>query len=376
MMTYFFELGREALLSQAEIEAALHLRGIKFTIFGGTQKPYLRIQSEQFSCTGLMEQLGGTVAIGAQLPITEPREEAIIKHLDTYRIGSKIVFSVHGDNHTQLAKKIKLLGKEKGLSIRYIEPNNTATILHNDLLQRQSDIRIIEDQIYITQAIQPIIEFSKRDFGRPERDDFSGMLPPKLSKIMINIASVPKSSTILDPFCGSGTLLAEAALLGYTHLIGSDISERAISDTKKNFLWLQKDYHNISVPELFTSPVETLYTHIPPGSIQAIITEPFLGKPKHGNENEVTLTTEAKKLAELFDVAFGVLHKLLSENGVVVFVVPCFRWHNDWIRIAISPLIAKHGFALLPFKTEEYLLYARPQQHVGREIWRFKKTTV
>ena len=84
-----------------------------------------------------------------------------------------------------------------------------------------------------TEAVQPFEQFSARDFGRPGRDDLSGMLPPKLAIIMINLAQTPLNSILLDPFCGSGTILSEAVLLGYTNLIGTDISEKAIADSKK-----------------------------------------------------------------------------------------------------------------------------------------------
>ena len=62
---------------------------------------------------------------------------------------------------------------------------------------------IIKGFLGQTLVVQPFKVLSKRDFGRPARDDHSGMLPPKLAQIMINLARRNddiSTKTILDPF--------------------------------------------------------------------------------------------------------------------------------------------------------------------------------
>src|SRR3989339_876444 len=115
-------------------------------------------------------------------------------------------------------------------------------------------------------------EWAKKDFGKPRSDAKSGMMPPKLARALANIAcgqaminnqdtitkqitnpndqiqndqcrSVDKisgsvSPIIFDPFCGSGNILIEALDMGFS-VAGSDISERAVEDTRANLEWLQ-----------------------------------------------------------------------------------------------------------------------------------------
>ncbi len=69
-----------------------------------------------------------------------------------------------------------------------------------------------ESILAITDGIQDYEEWNKRDYGRPHSDPKRGMLPPKLARMMVNLAGADgEGKTLLDPFCGSGTILMEAA---------------------------------------------------------------------------------------------------------------------------------------------------------------------
>ena len=105
---------------------------------------------------------------------------------------------------------------------------------------------------------------------------------------MINLADAPFASKILDAFCGSGTILTEAIAMGYKNIFGSDLSERAIEDTETNIQWyLQEKNLNDIKYKLFLSDAANLDNVIEKNSIQAIISEPYMGKPLHGNEGKI-----------------------------------------------------------------------------------------
>jgi tRNA G10 N-methylase Trm11 len=267
-------------------------------------------------------------------------------------------------------------------------------------VEKQSDLTIINDGVFVTRAIQDIESFSERDYGRPGADSLSGMLPPKLARMMINLAlaylNIPPTCrgrsegglmdtstiTLLDPFCGSGTILTEALSLGLTNIIGSDISPKAIADTKKNISWLVSQYklqvtrpQRLSVAmageasyKLHESNVLNLSDKLNPASIDLIVTEPYLGKPLRGLERREELVDQARSLAELYLNAFHIFHKLLKPGGAIVMVFPKYKYKNEWIRIEILEKIKKIGFV-----ASDPLTYHRPSQHLAREIWKFKK---
>jgi tRNA G10 N-methylase Trm11 len=166
--------------------------------------------------------------------------------------------------------------------------------------------------------------------------------------------------------------------MGYTNLIGSDNSPKAIADTEKNLDWIIKNYQlPITNYRLLITDATKLSNHLKPESITCIVTEPYLGRPLHGNESEIFIKKQITELKTLYLNAFKEFYKILKPGGIVVFVIPRFKFKSEWIKIEIEKEIEKIGFELSPFTVQTHcyasLQYHRPNQHLAREIWRFKK---
>jgi len=352
----------------------------------------------------LIKRLGGTIKIAKEMAdsVTEEKlKNIIIEELKTVEGKINFGLSIYSQTNINL-KEVKNLGlqikkalKEEGLSVRYVENRETilssVTVEKNGLTGRGREFLIEKSgdafSLAKTEAVQPFEEFSARDFGRPGRDSASGMLPPKLAMMMINLAQAPKNGVLLDPFCGSGTIISEAALLGYKILIGSDNSEKAIADSKKNIEWIKQKFpiSNFQFPINFqVSNVQNLSRILKHESIDAVVTEPYLGKPLRGQETREELLKQTNELKTLYIEAFRQFSSILKPNGVVVFIIPRFsakggsasggKFSNEWITIDCKNNIETLGFKSVPFLEQHpYLLYARPDQRVGREIWKFEK---
>lgn len=319
-----------------------------------------------------MGKLGGTIKIARQIPIEGTVDEGVADYLEATSKDTKIHFSLADKSQ---ALRIKKILKERGRSVRYIEPKNGATILHNHLVARQSDLTLIGRDVYATVALQPFEEFGERDFGRPGRDSRSGMLPPKLARMMINLASAKKDAVLLDPFCGSGTILSEAILLGHTHLIGSDLSQKAITDTETNVAWVQQNLPQQKVPiQLMVADVADLASKLPKQSINVIVSEPYLGKPLTGKETLTLLETQTKELKKLYTKAFAAFATLLTPQSTVIFVFPSFHKDTTWLTTVPTEDIKRLGFSSEALgTTETFVRYMRPGQHLARDIWKWRK---
>ncbi|MFA6424286.1 MAG: DNA methyltransferase [Candidatus Magasanikbacteria bacterium] len=370
-----FILGRESLLSLAEVKAVFLLKKINFDIVYHKESKLVLSVEQVVDLPELMRHLGGTIKICEVADQIHPQKDELAKFLNIYIPTGKIEFSING--FSALGIEAKKILKELSRSARYIEANNTATVIYNNLIKKGADIEVCNNQVFITKAIQSIDDFSKRDFGRPGRDDESGMLPPKLAMMMINLAMQKTSNVIADPFCGSGTIITEAILMGYKNIIGSDISETAISDTTKNITWIE-NYYNIDTSGLklniFQSDIFDIAKKIGNEEVDAIIAESYLGKPLKGSETKSMIESQATELKMLYINSFSKLQKILKPGGIVIFVIPRFNHKDDWITMDCEKDILKLGFVndtILP--EHKHLMYWRSDQHVGREIWRFKK---
>jgi tRNA G10 N-methylase Trm11 len=337
-MKYFFVLGSNAALSVAELQAVQPLTNWQLLA-----ADFLVAESDQeFNTARLITRLGGTIKIGLireELPSSRAADLLkIIQDLAAAKqagsAGGKFNFgfSDYGQqtfNKKDLGAKLKKYFSEQKISSRFVVSRektlSSVVVAQNKLLTRGLEIVLAaaDGQILIgeTSAVQPFKDLSLRDYGRPARDDLSGMLPPKLAQIMLNLAQVAEQAVIIDPFCGSGTILSEAALLGYQNLFGSDISLKAIEDTRKNISWLKELY---KIPDfklkLFVKKVEQLSKFIKAESLDAVITEPYLG-PQRGR---IAFATVIKDLEELYSAAIVEFRKVLKPQGRVVMIWPLF----------------------------------------------------
>ena len=181
-------------------------------------------------------------------------------------------------------------------------------------------------RIYITKtvAVQDFKMYGFRDYERPARDRRSGMLPPKLAQMMINLSGAQPGQIVWDPFCGSGTILMESLLMGIS-AIGSDISEKAISDSRENLKWLE---HHFKIQNQWKVFVEDARKG---GSTKAdaIVTETFLGPPLFKFPGKERC---AEVFEEVSEIVFGFLEKV--ESGIpIVLAIPFIKGQREHFHI-------------------------------------------
>jgi tRNA G10 N-methylase Trm11 len=391
-MLYFLILGKNPILSKAEIEAVLALKGFKYKAIKFYAQVLILETEKEIDVEWLNQRLGGTVKIGKILGSVNNLENFEHKFFDWIEFGNGKVFfgfslySLEAAVHVQkyqrtlnpVAMEIKRkLREEKQINSRYVVSReielSSVIVAKNKLLKNGAEICffVAAQEILVGQtlAVQPFEEFGERDFGRPSRDSVSGMLPPKLAKIMINLAQANEDKIMLDPFCGSGTILQEALLMGYQKIIGFDNSDKAIKDSKNNLDWLIKKL-NLQVQglEVKNLDVRNLSQQIGANTVGVIVTEPYLGPAQKGNESPKQIEAIIKDLEKLYLEAFLQFYKVLTKGGRVVCVFPIFK--KDSLKLNILSDIRKMGYKLL---NQDDLIYYRQQQLVWRDILIFEK---
>jgi len=186
---------------------------------------------------------------------------------------------------------------------------------------------------------------------------FSISTSPKISKILLNLANIKENGVVLDCFCGSGTTLIMALLQGI-NIFGTDISHDKVEMTRKNLTWISNKL-KLKLPDLekrvLQLDAKNLTSVFKPDSIDAIITEPFLG-PTFRKSPRIS---ECEKLIEntlnpLYKKVFEQISIVLRKNGRVALTTPIFLLkNNNELAFEIKNIIDKEKFRrlnLLPKK--------------------------
>ncbi len=381
MGKYAFCLGNNPELSKAEIKSVLGLFSVQCDeVYTGTSIFLINVL-DKVDVLKLQDRLGGTIKIAKIVNlVSEVDLESEIFELVKDKRGTEkfqFGFSLYGLSNTNQFKKIGLNVKRElkgdGGKLRYITSKDTklssVIVKKEKLIDQGLDIVVIKNnkEFYLgySVTVQDFSSYSDRDYGRPSRDDRSGMLPPKLAKMMINLSGASANEILLDPFCGSGTIIQEALLMGFNKIKGSDVSDRAIRDTENNISWLKTkldiDTSNVEITEQDATALTKSFKE---NSIDAIITESYLGPP-HKTPNDVM-----KELSRLYLNSFKEFHKVLKEKGKVIFILPII----DNNEFDILEDIEKLGFTRMSLSDTERgsLVYSRERQRVRREIFKFE----
>ena len=267
--------------------------------------------------------------------------------------------------------------KERGVSLRLI-PNadtalSSATSHHNKLGLSDNHVELIvvrgaNGAAIIAESVgaQNITALAARDQGRPKRDAFVGMLPPKLARMMVNLAPV-KAGRILDPFCGTGVLLQEAALLGYD-VYGTDLVPKMVQFTQANLDWLIDTHHVTPGVTLDVGDAMTYHWRAP---VDAVACEAYLGQPFSAPPSPGKLTEVRGNCNHIISEFLRNIAPQLSPGTPLCIAVPA--WRDSTGRFTHLPLVDSVGSlgynrTTLRHVRNDQLLYYREDQVVAREL--------
>ena len=117
-----------------------------------------------------------------------------------------------------------------------------------------------------------LTEVSSKTFSerRPRKKPFfhPSAMPSKLARCMVNLAHAKVEGTMLDPFCGTGSSLIEAAHVG-CYVLGVDAAKRMVLGCRKNLR-----FFSINAEGLILADARKL----PFYKVDCIVTDPPYGR--------------------------------------------------------------------------------------------------
>jgi len=118
----------------------------------------------------------------------------------------------------------------------------------------------------------------KRPFFHPSA------MPPKLARCMVNLAKPRSGELVVDPFCGTASILIEAGLIG-CRVMGFDVQRRMVSGSIRNLRHYGVEPEGVAVADARKLPVT---------EADCVVTDPPYGT------SATTLGLEAKQVVESF----------------------------------------------------------------------------
>ncbi len=423
-MHYAFVLGRVYTLSLAELMQVLAQLGIVFRVVVCSPE-VLVIETEgetSIDAVKLQNRLGGVIKVIQIFDTFQKKGKdypsQVLESYFTYkRIKSQYFTEYNGkkqfgisvysldpavrfrEENNRIAFMVKKILQEEAQSVRAVLPQFPAQALssvlvgENHLLQKGAEIVVISgtQKLFVgkTLSVQNYEDYGRRDYQRPARDERVGMIPPKVAQSMINLAGPLKGlDYILDPFCGSGTILQEAIFMGY-RAMGSDIEQKMIENSEKNLEWFRNRYHvSPNRYKLQKANAAELSFLVPTDiKISAIVSEGTLGPIYSNLPKKSEMVTNFKNLAKLYDQVFKEFGKFLDPTARVVMCFPAYKGKDGYEFMPNLDFATQNGYtvqALIPQELREkykYLkvtergsvVYDRKDQVVAREIVIFAK---
>lgn len=230
---------------------------------------------------------------------------------------------------------------DAGIKSRFVLPRE-GTELSSVVVKKQKLVEFLIAGGFTAKTIwvQDFESWNRRDYDRPAVEAHIGMLPPKVARMMVNIS---QKFSIHDPFCGVGTIVAEAAVLGL-NVSGSDIDPDQVARTQKNLEWLGRK------AEVFVCDARKISHKVKP--VDAIVTEADLGP----NDRVKNYELRIKQLHKLYLECFQ------SWKGMAKKIVIALPDEEIIDKVVAMGYILESG----PY------IYARPQAKIKRHILVFR----
>ncbi len=175
-----------------------------------------------------------------------------------------------------------------------------------DLHNPKTDLRLVYSKNVHFGSLQSVIDrssFEKRK-NRYMPFVYPASLHPKFARALVNMSEVSEGGRLLDPFCGTGAILAEASLAG-AEAIGTDFSKKMIDGARRNLSHLKL------TAEMHVCDVGDIRDVI--GHIDGIATDPPYGR---------ATTTEGEDIPSLYSRAFAAFGEVLVTGAKAAIVVP------------------------------------------------------
>ncbi|UCE10192.1 MAG: methyltransferase domain-containing protein [Candidatus Thorarchaeota archaeon] len=265
-----------------------------------------------------------------------------------------------------IKQKLTELEAKKAVYYAYDEPDkrdekrpNTAlwpaTIARHKLLSPpNAEILAIftEDTLYIGRTVV-VYDSQLQQYRDESRPYVSAEIStsPKLCRTLLNLAGARTGDVVLDPFCGTGTILMEAAMLDMK-CIGIDNNAEAVRGARSNLKWLSIELDQVIDYTIIRGDSRHA-SDLVNAAVDAVAFEPDLGPIYSDTPDRSEAECNIKSLTDLYNSVLQSVAQLLNHGGRIGMTVPVINSSEGQVTVDLSAMIDQTGLEVREMLPEE-----------------------
>jgi len=302
---FFLLSGEHETLPVSELKAILETKGYPYKVLEKLDQ-VLRLETDLGCVDAVKRRVAFTRFCGLELfcckaNANEIVESAVSTNLDEV-LRERKSFAVRVKRVKRHASKIDRMVLERKLGEIILKKTKAMVNLKNP---DETFFGILTDGKFVFGV--KLAEILPKPFGerRPKKKPFfhPSAMTPKLARCMVNLAKPKTGELILDPFCGTGGMLIEAALIG-CRVLGLDIQRRMVKGTLQNLSFFNVEPEGVVVADARSLPIT---------KIDCVVTDPPYGR------SATTLKRTTKQIVE--EVLMSV-HDTLGSGQRICMAAP------------------------------------------------------
>jgi len=175
-----------------------------------------------------------------------------------------------------------------------------------DLEAPSIDFRLLVGEEFLLGRVMHRVDRARLEATKVARRSFSLpiSLHPKFARALVNLSRVPMAGKVLDPFCGTGGILWEAAAIGLRP-VGFDRDRTMVVGCRRSARDARAEV-GLAVADAGRSPVRR-------GTIHGIATDPPYGR---------AASTRGEPIDRLYARALGAMRDILPSGAKLAIVLP------------------------------------------------------
>ncbi|MGQ9551987.1 MAG: DNA methyltransferase [Candidatus Bathycorpusculaceae bacterium] len=303
---FFLLSGENETLPAAELKAIIETEGYSLRSMEKLDQ-LVRLETEAKCLEAIKRRAAFTRICGLELFNCQADKNTITNAIDSVNFDS---FLGENENFAVRIKRVKGYGQGietvdlEGKIGKHILQNTSKTRVRLKNPDKTFTGILTSDRLIFGVKLE---EIQPRPFveRRPRRKPFfhPSAMPAKLARCMVNLARPRAGELVLDPFCGTGSLLIEAALIG-CRVLGLDVQRRMARGCLENLKHFSLEPQGLMVADARKIPIM---------KVDCVATDPPYGR---------SATTLRLSPEQIVEVVLARLQELLNKGRRICIASP------------------------------------------------------